>query len=106
MQVVLKQDSNLVEHYYGLLQPWEHYVPVARNFSDLESKIEWLQRNDGAARAMVRRANAFAREHLVPQVLEGVWLHVFQEAATISSPHLPPEGGQLYAQQPIACKAS
>ncbi len=35
--------------YYGKMIAWEHYVPVASDFSDLESKVRLLERRDGFA---------------------------------------------------------
>jgi hypothetical protein len=30
--------------------PWQNYVPIAPDLSDLVDKIRWIARNDGAAR--------------------------------------------------------
>jgi hypothetical protein len=35
--------------YYGKMIAWEHYVPVASDFSDLESKVRLLEKRDGLA---------------------------------------------------------
>jgi Glycosyl transferase family 90 len=38
--------------YYDRLRPWENFVPVAADMSDLFEKADWLVRNDEAARAI------------------------------------------------------
>jgi hypothetical protein len=45
--VLLKQESPYTEFYYPLLRPWEHYVPVAHDFSDLVDKVGGLREGRG-----------------------------------------------------------
>jgi hypothetical protein len=49
---VLKVESSraLNQWFYHELVPWENYVPIAPDLSDLIEKVEWLIRNDGYAR--------------------------------------------------------
>nr|WP_240653248.1 glycosyl transferase family 90 [Sphingomonas crocodyli] len=49
---VLKVESEFGfrQWYYDLLVPWENYVPVASDASDLIEKIEWLRANPEQAR--------------------------------------------------------
>jgi len=44
--------------YYDRLRPWEHYVPVASDLSDLLGKIEWLRGHDAEARKIGENARA------------------------------------------------
>mmetsp|Transcript_2068 Transcript_2068/g.4708 ORF Transcript_2068/g.4708 Transcript_2068/m.4708 type:complete len:589 (+) Transcript_2068:103-1869(+) len=39
------------EHYYDILQAWEHYVPVNANFDNLPLIREWLNTPEGAEEA-------------------------------------------------------
>lgn len=39
--MVFKQASTLYEFWEAALVPFEHYIPVNADFSDLTSKIEW-----------------------------------------------------------------
>lgn len=41
--LVLKQDSQYYEHFYTVLKPWKHYVPVKRSLEDLLEKIKWAK---------------------------------------------------------------
>jgi hypothetical protein len=51
---VLKVESSrgLQQWFYDRLRPWENYVPIAPDISDLLDKILWLQRNDQLAQAI------------------------------------------------------
>jgi len=46
--------------YYDRLVPWEHYVPVAADLSDLVERIEWCRRNDDACRRIAAAGRALA----------------------------------------------
>lgn len=47
--------------WYDRLAPWEHYVPVRADMSDLAEKIDWVRSNDGEAQAIAQRGQALAR---------------------------------------------
>lgn len=59
---VLKVESELGfrQWYYDLLEPWQNYVPVASDASDLLEKLEWLRQNPAEAEAIGRNGRAFA----------------------------------------------
>ena len=44
--------------YYPRLRPWEHYVPVEEDMSDLVEKVEWLRNNSDSARRIGETALA------------------------------------------------
>ena len=62
---MLKVESSraLQQWFYDDLIPWENYVPVAPDMSDLMSKISWLIKNDSEAQRIGRAGLALA-EHL------------------------------------------
>lgn len=45
----------------GLLKPYIHYVPVAKDFSDLDQQIAWCEDNPNEARQIVANANAYVK---------------------------------------------
>lgn len=47
--------------YYDRLQPWEHYVPVKADCSDLLEQLEWVRSNDAEAEQIAKRGQALAR---------------------------------------------
>ena len=46
--------------YYGQLRPWEHYVPVDADMSDLLDKVTWCQSHDAECRQIAGRGQEFA----------------------------------------------
>jgi len=60
---VLKLESKFGyrQWYYDRLKPWEHYVPVKADASDLAERVEWLRSNDAGAREIASNAQRFAR---------------------------------------------
>lgn len=47
--------------YYDRLIPWEHYVPVAADLSDLEDRIDWMRGTPARAREIAAAGQALAR---------------------------------------------
>jgi hypothetical protein len=60
---VLKVESPLGyrQWYYDRLSPWEHFVPVKSDLSDLIEKIDWARSNDVRAKEIATAGQAFAR---------------------------------------------
>ena len=46
----------------GLLEPWVHYVPLLKDYSDLETIIEWCKKNDDKCQEIVKNANIFMKQ--------------------------------------------
>lgn len=57
-------------------KPWEHYVPVRPDLSDLEENFEWCEAHPDACKSMVAKANAVCNllgdADLRERVLKGV----------------------------------
>ena len=62
---VIKVDSPYEQWFYERLRPWQHYVPVAADLSDLSATIEWCLSHDDLAREIAHRGQALALEHTV-----------------------------------------
>ncbi len=43
---VLKVHSPFEQWYYPRLHPWEHYVPISADLSDLPEAVQWCRDND------------------------------------------------------------
>jgi hypothetical protein len=67
--LILKQDSEYYEHFYHQLNPWEHYVPLKKDLSDVREKLEWALSHDEEARKIAENAYRFAVENLLPDKL-------------------------------------
>jgi hypothetical protein len=73
-----------VEFFQSQLQPWIHYVPVARDFSDLNARLEWLGDHQAEAQKIGEAGRDWAQRHLQPDSL----VRMAQFAAIISCIHL------------------
>ena len=60
---VLKVDSQLGyrQWYYDRIKPWEHFVPVKSDMSDLAEKVDWVRSHDAKAKQIAENGQAFAR---------------------------------------------
>lgn len=58
--------------YYDRMIPWEHFVPVRADMSDLVTQAEWLVAHDDEAREIGQRALAFANAMTLEGELESV----------------------------------
>ncbi len=56
--LVLKVESDYLQWYYDRIIPWEHYVPIAGDSSDIVEKIQWIHRHDEQCREIALRASA------------------------------------------------
>ncbi|TNE69525.1 MAG: lipopolysaccharide-modifying protein [Rhodobacteraceae bacterium] len=60
---VLKVDSQFGfrQWYYDQIVPFEHFVPVKSDLSDLAEKVDWVRSHDREAREIAEHGQAFAR---------------------------------------------
>jgi hypothetical protein len=65
--VVLSPASEWTTFFTELFEPWEHFVPVAQDFSDLGERLEWCTAHDGECRDIVRRARSLVEEVYHPR---------------------------------------
>jgi hypothetical protein len=65
--VILKVDSEWVEHYYDKLIPWKHYIPIKSDLSDLIQRIEWCRINDKICEEIADNAYLFAKENFTKE---------------------------------------
>jgi len=62
--VVLQHQAGYTEHVDALMKPYEHYVPIEYDLSDLVEKVEWLQENDEEARRIADNGKKLAMERM------------------------------------------
>jgi hypothetical protein len=61
---ILLADSKYKMWYRNLLKPYEHYIPVKRDLSDLIDQIKWCKNNDKKCRKIAKNAKNFAEYYL------------------------------------------
>ncbi|XP_059473054.1 protein O-glucosyltransferase 2-like [Neocloeon triangulifer] len=76
---VFKQDSPYYEHFYGKLHPWTHYVPLAKNLSDVEDRLKWAQEHDDEAHKIAKQGQMFTQENLMPKDIFCYYAMLFRE---------------------------
>ncbi len=65
--VVFRHECPDEMFWYPLLRPWEHYIPVETDLSDLVEKIVWAKEHDATCENIARSARKFAEEHFMPE---------------------------------------
>ena len=79
--VAFKQDSNHIQWFYGGLTPYEHYVPVKEDFSDLPEKVLWAIDHDDEMQKISKQATAFINDHLLPKDIQGYATELIKQYA-------------------------
>lgn len=73
--VVLLQETKWRGWFLRGLRPFEHYVPVNRDATDLCERLEWLRTNDHDAQSIARQGSAFVRQHVtLAGAVQYIWL--------------------------------
>jgi Glycosyl transferase family 90 len=73
--LLLKQVSQNIQWYYQGLVPYQHYVPLASDVSDIFEKIEWAQSHDEEAKWIAEQASAFASQSLS---VENIYVYFYK----------------------------
>ena len=60
LRPLIMVDRFYIEYFHDDLKPWEHYIPVRMDLSDLVEKARWTLDNRGEANRMAERAFRFA----------------------------------------------
>lgn len=58
------------QFFYPGLTPYEHYIPIKQDLSDLLEKYEWLKQNFQKSVEIASKGRSFAKEFLSPAFLE------------------------------------
>ncbi len=83
--VIIKQISDNIQWYYGALKPFEHYIPVNNDLSDLIQKMQWAHEHDEESQQISQRAQTFAKENLTHYRVMQYLHQVLVEYANIQS---------------------
>lgn len=59
--LIFKSDSDAIEFYYDGLHPYEHYIPVYGNMTNLATQLLWARDHDDHARNIVLNLQQFSR---------------------------------------------
>jgi hypothetical protein len=73
------------EYFTDWLRPFEHYIPVLPDLSDLVERIQWAIAHDAEARAIQRAGQAFAERVLTDAQNDCYFSAVLLEWARLQS---------------------
>ena len=71
--LVLNVDSDWIEFFYPELKPWVHFIPIAKDYSDLEEKLMFLSENDEIAQNIAQNGFNFIWNHLTLDSVQCYW---------------------------------
>lgn len=80
--VSFKQESREMQYFYSALRPYEHYVPIANDMSDLVEKVEWARAHDDECKAIAERARDFCLDYCM---IEDVYAYLYAVLAQYAS---------------------
>ncbi|WP_155765456.1 glycosyl transferase family 90 [Mesorhizobium erdmanii] len=80
-RVVFLQDRPWREWFFDDIEAFRHYVPVARDMSDLVERIEWLRTNPKLEAEMAAEAQHFARTRLTRSAAVAAWAKLLADHA-------------------------
>ncbi len=72
--VTFKQESDEIQWFYNALKPYEHYVPIKNDMSDLVEKIMWAKENDDLCKKISQNATEFIKNNMR---VEHIYAHLF-----------------------------
>lgn len=88
---LLLVDSPYFLWFRPLLKPFQHFVPVKADLSDLVERIRWCRKNDDACKQIAQNSADFARTYLGEDgVLDYLQL-LFYKIKLMTGPYLYPE---------------
>jgi hypothetical protein len=73
------------QFFYPGLQPWEHYVPLKPDISDILERYAWLRGHPARARAIADNGRRFAADVLRPQALNDYFVEVLDACTMLYS---------------------
>lgn len=73
--VILKNMTNSILWFYGTIQPYVHFIPVAEDISDIFTQLEWAKAHDEECRKISENARQLAADVLTE---ESVYLYFYR----------------------------
>jgi hypothetical protein len=85
-RLVFIQDRQYKEDFFRYIRPWEHFVPVKNNFSDLRMNLDYIRQNPALEARIIKNANSFAGRHLTRAAAVGRWANLIKRLRMGQSP--------------------
>ena len=82
---VFRVDNDFTDFTIEFLKEDVHYIPVAKNLSNLREKVLWARRNDGIVRKLAIDSSTFASEYLSPDAEICYWYFLLNEYSKLQN---------------------
>ena len=76
--VILKQDSPHEEFWYRDAKEWIHYIPVAKDLSNLADRIKQVANNETLLTSIGTAGRDFIRQKMSPPSIDCLWADLLQ----------------------------
>lgn len=83
--LTMKQESDEVQYFYSALKPYEHYIPIQGDMSDLLDKIQWAKEHDAECKKIAENARKFALQNLMPDQIYAYLYWVLEKHASLQT---------------------
>lgn len=83
--VTFKQESPNASWFYRALKPYQHYIPVKNNLSDLVEKIKWANKNQEKIKTIAEKSTRFVQNNLMPLDICAYMYLVIQKYASLQN---------------------
>ena len=75
--LLLKHHSDEIQWYYNLLRANVHYLPINKDFSNLEEQFVWAKTHDQEAITIANNAHELAKQVFAPEAIMQATVHGF-----------------------------
>jgi len=75
-QAVVLQDFQYEEWYFSLMTPYEHYIPLKRDLSDLKEVMEWVREHPSEVKKIAEKGKQFYWDYLSFEQTENHWFEL------------------------------
>jgi hypothetical protein len=58
------------DSFYDSIKAWEHYIPVNKDLTDLDQRLQWARNHEAESEAISKRATAFVKHFMSPEGLK------------------------------------
>jgi len=89
-RVVFVQDRPFKDLCFETMKPWEHFVPIRRDFSDLLLMLFYISQNPALEETIKKNARAYSQEYLTRDAAIKKWAELLSKHAGSSNRSLEP----------------
>ena len=68
--VLFLHETQMKDSFYDSIKAWEHYIPVNKDLTDLDQRLQWARNHEAESEAISKRATAFVKHFMSPEGLK------------------------------------